>query len=129
MRKNGSNKEIKNEIIKQYGTYENFAKKTGYHRMYISNVLNGKNPMSDDFKAVLETALNIKLATTNKISSKHLVDYLIESSSLRNDYLIQVGGVIKDIMNNIELTDELCARVKSSTYEFIRNWKGELELL
>ena len=58
----------------------------------ISNVLNGKNPMSDDFKAVLETALNIKLATTNKISSKHLVDYLIESSSLRNDYLIQVGG-------------------------------------
>ena len=32
-------------------------------------------------------------------------------------------------MNHIELTDELCARVKDSTYEFIKNWKGEIKTI
>ena len=60
-----------------------------------------------------------------KINSKYLVELLIESSSLRDDLLIRVNEVIKDIMNNIELDDELCARVKDDTYEFIKNWKEE----
>lgn len=129
MRRNETNKSIKDEIIKQYGTYQNFADKTGYSRMYVSNVLNGKNPMSEYFMDVLELSLKIKIERNHKISSKNLFNYLIESSSLRNDLLIQVGGVIKDIMDNIELSDELCVRVKQSTYDFIKDWKGEKEIL
>lgn len=60
-----------------------------------------------------------------KISSKEIVNYLIESSTLRDDLLIRVNEVIKDILDNIELTDELCARVEKRTYEFIKNWKEE----
>ena len=95
MNMNQTNRAIKQEILKQYGTYENFAKKTGYCRMYISHVLNGKNPMSDDFKQVLETALGIKLTQDTRISSRHLIDYLLDSSSLRQDLLIRVGGLSK----------------------------------
>ena len=121
---NEKNKEIKNKILEKYGTYENFAKKTGYARMYISNVLNGKNTMTDNFVEVLEVALDIKLKRKNKISSANLLDYLLESSSSRNDLLIQVGSAIKDIMNNIDLTDELCARVKDDTFNFIKSWRN-----
>lgn len=124
MHMNEKNKEIKNKILEKYGTYENFSKKTGYARMYISNVLNGKNTMTDDFVEVLEVALDIKLKRKSKISSANLFDYLLESSSLRNDLLIQVGSAIKDIMNNIDLTDELCARVKDDTYNFIKSWRN-----
>ena len=124
MHMNEKNKEIKNKILEKYGTYENFAKKTGYARMYISNVLNGKNTMTDNFVEVLEVALDIKLKRKNKISSANLLDYLLESSSSRNDLLIQVGSAIKDIMNNIDLTDELCARVKDDTFNFIKSWRN-----
>lgn len=34
------------------------------------------------------------------------------------------GGVIKEILDNIELTDELVARVSEKTYEFIKDYKG-----
>lgn len=30
-----------------------------------------------------------------------------------------------DILNNIELTDKLCARVSEETYKFIKLWKEE----
>lgn len=129
MNMNGTNLKIKEEIIKQYGTYENFAKKTGYARMYICNVLNGKNPMSDDFKKVLEISLGIKLSNDSQISSKNMYGYLIESSSLRQDLLNEMDTILKDIINNIDLKDEICARVKKKTYDFIKNWKGEKKLL
>lgn len=57
--------------------------------------------------------------------AKELIDLLIESSSLRPDLLKRVGGVIKDTFNNIELTDEVCARVSDETYEFIKQYKEE----
>lgn len=59
------------------------------------------------------------------MNSRELIDCLLESSSLREDLLNQAGGVIRDIMNNIELTDELCARVSDETYNFIKNYKEE----
>lgn len=125
MNSNNKNKMLKDLIIQKFGTYQNFANKTGYSRMYISNVLNGKNPMSESFKQVLEISLGIDLKCDKqiKISPRNLVDYLMESSSLRPDLLNLVIGVIKDTFNNIDLTDELCARVNNQTYEFIKGWK------
>lgn len=61
------------------------------------------------------------------LNEKELVDALLESSSLRKDLLIQVGGVLIDILNNIQLDDELCARVKDETYEFIKGYKAQTE--
>lgn len=48
-----------------------------------------------------------------------------ESSSLRDDLREQAKNIIEDIINNIELTDELCARVSNETYEFIKRRKNE----
>ena len=116
---------LKDLIIQKFGTYQNFANKTGYSRMYISNVLNGKNPMTSTFKQVLEISLGIDLKCDKqtKISPRNLIDYLMESSSLRIDLLNLVIGVIKDTFNNIDLTDELCARVSQNTCDFIKGWK------
>lgn len=52
-----------------------------------------------------------------------LFGFLIEDSSLRQDLLSQISDALKDILDNIELTDELCSRVNSDTYEFIKDWK------
>ena len=57
--------------------------------------------------------------------SKELIELLLESSSLREDLLKEAGGVIKDIMNNINLTDELIARVSDKTFAFIKSWKED----
>lgn len=62
------------------------------------------------------------------MNEKQLVDALLESSSLRQDFLIQVGGVLIDILNNIQLDDELCARVKDETYEFIKGYKAQIKI-
>ena len=125
MNSNNKNKMLKDLIIQKFGTYQNFANKTGYSRMYISNVLNGKNPMSESFKQVLEISLGIDLKCDKqiKISPRNLIDYLMESSSLRPDLLNLVIGIIKETFNNIDLTDELCVRVNKKTYEFIKGWK------
>ena len=58
------------------------------------------------------------------MNSKELLNALIESSSLRTDLLNRVGGVLKDILDNIEPTDELCARVSEETYKFIIDYKS-----
>lgn len=120
MNMNTKNQTLKLEIINQYGNYKNFAKKTGYSAHYISNVINGRNPITSDFKQFVNEALGGDYWQQNK--SRDLINCLLESSSLRSDLLNQVGGVIEDIMNCIDLHDELCARVKDSTYEFIKEW-------
>ena len=53
-----------------------------------------------------------------------LLELLFESSTLRPDLLEKVSSALKDILSNIELTDELCARVKDETYNFIKDYKG-----
>ena len=58
------------------------------------------------------------------MNSKELFNALMESSSLRTDLLNEVGGVLKDILDNIELTDELCTRVSDETYKFIKDYKA-----
>lgn len=52
-----------------------------------------------------------------------LLELLFESSSLRDDLKEKVRFAIEDIICNIELTDELCARVSDTTYEFIKDYK------
>ena len=109
MNMNTKNQTLKREIINQYGNYKNFAKKTGYSAHYISNVINGRNPITSDFKQFVNEALGGDYWERNK--SRDLLDCLFESSSLRSDLLNQVEGVIKDILICIDLIDELCARV------------------
>ena len=57
------------------------------------------------------------------MTSKQLINALVESSSLRTDLLDKISGVIIDLLENIELTDELLARVNNETYEFVKNYK------
>ena len=57
------------------------------------------------------------------MNSKELLEALFESSSLRHDLLEKVKGSLIDILDNIDLNDELCARVNDSTYEFIKDYK------
>ena len=57
------------------------------------------------------------------MTSKELLELLFESSSLRIDLLNKVEDALKDILNNIKLSDELCARLKSETYEFLKGLK------
>ena len=57
------------------------------------------------------------------MNAKELFNLLLESSSLRTDLLNEVGGVLKNLLDNIELTDELVARVNQETYEFIKSYK------
>ena len=54
----------------------------------------------------------------------NLLELLFESSSLRDDLKTKVKNAIEDIINNIELTDELLARVSDETYEFVKGLKG-----
>lgn len=57
------------------------------------------------------------------MSSKELIELLEQSSSLRVDLLDHAIHCVKDILNNIDLSDELCARVDNDTFEFIKEWK------
>lgn len=58
------------------------------------------------------------------MTAKDIFNALIESSSLRADLLNQVESALRNILDNIDLTDELCARVKDETYNFIKDYKG-----
>ena len=57
------------------------------------------------------------------MNAKELLNLLLESSSLRTDLLNEVGGILKNLLDNIELTDEIVARVNQETYEFIKSYK------
>ena len=59
------------------------------------------------------------------MTSKELLNVLFESSSLRADLLQQISSVIIDLIDNIELDDEILARVNNDTYQFIKKYKGE----
>lgn len=54
----------------------------------------------------------------------NLLELLFESSSLRDDLKEKVKIAIEDIICNIQLTDEVCARVSDETYNFIKEYKG-----
>ena len=56
------------------------------------------------------------------MTSKELLYCLLDSSSLRSDLLQQIERVLLDILNNIKLTDELCARVSDESFDFIKGW-------
>lgn len=56
----------------------------------------------------------------------NLLDLLIESSSLRDDLKQKVERALKDIICNIDIQDELVARVSDETYEFLKEVKNEL---
>ena len=56
------------------------------------------------------------------MKSKELFYCLLDSSSLRPDLLQQIKRVLLDILNNIKLTDELCARVSDKSFDFIKGW-------
>ena len=58
-----------------------------------------------------------------QIKGKALVNVLEESSSLRQDLKDEIMNAIKDVFDNIELSDELCARVSDKTYHFIKDYK------
>ena len=122
---NGKYLKIKQAIKLKYGTVRNFAEKAGYHRMYVSNVLNKRNPMTNDFKEVLKVMLGEDIMEENKnMPSKILLDALFESSSLRQDLLDQVKKTIYDLFDSLVMNDEVLARVSDETYEFIKNYKN-----
>ena len=54
---------------------------------------------------------------------KELFNYLIESASLRDDLKEKIVGILKNILDNIELTDRLVARLNDDAYEFIKEYK------
>lgn len=57
------------------------------------------------------------------MNNKELLNALFESSSLREDLLDNIKFIINNIIANIELSDELCARVDDTTYNFIKEIK------
>lgn len=57
------------------------------------------------------------------MKANELLNLLFESSTLRNDLLKKAEKSVKNVFDNIELTDELCARVDEETYEFISDYK------
>ena len=57
------------------------------------------------------------------MTSKQLLNALIESSSLRIDLLQHISEIIIDLLENIDLSDELLARVNDNTYNFIKEYK------
>lgn len=61
------------------------------------------------------------------MKAKELFELLFESSSLRDDLKAKVENAIRDIISNIELTDELLARVSDDTYEFIKGLKNKTQ--
>lgn len=52
-----------------------------------------------------------------------MLEYLFESSSLQPQILQKVKNVIYDIVDNINMDDELVARVNDETYKFIKGLK------
>ncbi len=52
-----------------------------------------------------------------------MLEYLFESSSLQPQILQKVKNVIYDIVDNINMDDELLARVNDETYKFIKGLK------
>lgn len=59
-----------------------------------------------------------------EMSEKDALALFIDSSSMCDDGKTKIGGVIMDIINNIEPTDELLARVGDDTYNFIKSVRG-----
>ena len=59
------------------------------------------------------------------MNAKKLLEFLFESSSLREDLLVEIKLIINNLLNNIELSDKLCARVDDKTFEFIKSWINE----
>lgn len=59
-----------------------------------------------------------------EMSEKDALTLFIDSSSMIEDAKNKIGGAIMDIINNIESTDELLARVSDETYEFIKSIRG-----
>ena len=57
------------------------------------------------------------------MNAKDLIELLKESSSLRPDLLDKVMRCIKDILDNIDLSDEVCVDIKDETYEFLKSYK------
>ena len=56
-------------------------------------------------------------------NGKELFNLLLERSSLREDIKKEISEILTDILDSIELTDELVARVSDKTYEFIKDYK------
>ena len=59
------------------------------------------------------------------MNAKKLLEFLFESSSLREDLLVDIKLILNNLLNNIDLSDELCARVDDKTFEFIKSWITE----
>lgn len=59
------------------------------------------------------------------MTRKEMLKCLFESSSLREDLLLQMESVIYDLFDNIDLKDELVARVGKETYEFIKEYRND----
>lgn len=123
MNTNTKNQLLKQEARKQYGNMDNFAKKLGYSRQYIDNVLNGRNPITKEFRENVNYALRGDYWDTH--DSHDLISALTESSSLRQDLLNLTIGVFRDLLENIELTDEIMARVNDDTYQFVKKYKED----
>ena len=51
------------------------------------------------------------------------LELLFESSSLRDDLLNDIKEIITDLINNINLDDEVVARINDKTYEFLKEIK------
>lgn len=58
------------------------------------------------------------------MNGKGLINLLFESSSLRLDLKGKAERVLTDILDNVNLDDELVARVSDETYKFIKDYKG-----
>lgn len=59
------------------------------------------------------------------MNAKKLLEFLFESSSLREDLLVEIKLILNNLLNNIDLSDELCARVDDKTFQFIKSWINE----
>lgn len=58
------------------------------------------------------------------MNGKGLINLLFESSSLRLDLKGKEERVLTDILDNVNLDDELVARISDETYKFIKDYKG-----
>ena len=57
------------------------------------------------------------------MSNKELYELLFDSSSLREDLKTKIRNILDNLIDNIELTDEVVARVDEETYQFIKEKK------
>lgn len=60
------------------------------------------------------------------MNSKELLEILFQSSSLRQDLLDHIKDIIYDIIGNIDLSDEICARINQNTYDFLKEYNCDL---